>query len=201
MSIDKAYDSWAEIYDSNKNRTRDLDKEISQKILKESTYAKILELGCGTGKNTKWLIDICDQITAVDFSDNMLDVARKKISASKVSFQKVNLLEDWNIQNVDFDLVCCNLVLEHIENIDRIFAKAYQKLISKGQFFISELHPFKQYAGSKARYESEEGTKELEVYIHNISDFLNAAKASKFKLLKFNEWFDEPDEYNLPRLV
>ena len=38
MSIKKAYNSWANIYDSNKNRTRDLDKIATQKVLSQYNF-------------------------------------------------------------------------------------------------------------------------------------------------------------------
>jgi hypothetical protein len=35
-------------------------------------------------------------------------------------------------------------------------------------YFSSALHPFKQYLGSKAKFETEYGTQELETYVHHI---------------------------------
>ena len=201
MSIDKAYDSWSELYDSNVNRTRDLDFVISQKILANNKYSKILELGCGTGKNTQWLIKLCEEITAVDFSENMLAIAKNKINSDKVVFKKMDLLSPWNQEHNYYNLACCNLVLEHIKDLDSFFQKTAEILDDNGHFFISELHPFKQYVGSKAKYETDEGTQELEVYTHNISDFTNAAKTAGFKLLQFDEWFDQDSNKEIPRLI
>ncbi len=44
--------------------------------------------------------------------------------------------------------------LEHIQNLDFIFSEAVNKLISGGKYYICEIHPFKQYTGTKASYES-----------------------------------------------
>ena len=68
-------------------------------------------------------------------------------------------------------------------------------------FFISELHPFKQYLGSKAQYETENGTKKLEVYIHHISEYMDQAKNNGLKLVEMKEWFDENNQKGIPRLV
>ena len=68
-------------------------------------------------------------------------------------------------------------------------------------FFISELHPFKQYSGSKAKYETENGTKELEVYIHHVSEYIDDAKKNGFEFVEMKEWFDENNENGLPRLI
>jgi len=45
-----------------------------------------LELGCGTGKNTEWLVTKAKQITSVDFSPEMLVKAIEKIKSPKVEF-------------------------------------------------------------------------------------------------------------------
>jgi len=91
--------------------------------------------------------------------------------------------------------------LEHIKNLDFIFNQAFKKLKPNGIFFISELHPFKQYSGSKARFESENGTVELEAYTHHISEYLNSAKKYNFKLIEINEWFDQSSKNEIPRLI
>ena len=201
MSIEKAYNSWAGLYDSNDNKTRDLDKKSTIKTLSKYNFEKVLELGCGTGKNTEWLINKADQIIGLDFSQEMLDIAWEKIRSSKVKFIKADLNQNWGIPDGFADLITCSLTLEHIENLDHIFAQAYLKLKSKGIFFISELHPFKQYSGSKARYETTKGIEELEVYTHHISEYLDCAHNIEFKLIALNEWFDDSSENGIPRLI
>ncbi|GAL81049.1 3-demethylubiquinone-9 3-methyltransferase [Algibacter lectus] len=163
MSIEQAYNIWANQYDTNENRTRDLDKKCTIETLSKYKFSNVLELGCGTGKNTEWLLAHAQQIIGLDFSEEMLNKAKEKIVDSKVTFKKANLTQNWGVDNNFVDLITCSLTLEHIENLDYIFNQAYLKLKKEGLFFISELHPFKQYSGSKARYETEAGTKELEV--------------------------------------
>ncbi len=55
MSIEKAYNTWSDQYDSNKNRTRDMDKNATRGSLENINFQGVLELGCGTGKNTYYL--------------------------------------------------------------------------------------------------------------------------------------------------
>ena len=72
--------------------------------------------------------------------------------------------------------------------LDFIFNQANQKLKKGGKLFICELHPFKQYKGSKARYETENGTEILEVFIHHISQFVGDGLKNGFQLLdEFSE--------------
>ena len=157
MSIEKAYNSWAEHYDTNENKTRDLDIKSTIKTLAKYDFKSVLELGCGTGKNTNWLLNKAERVIALDFSQGMLDIAKKKIIDQRVEFKKADLTKDWEIENQFADLVTSSLTLEHIDDLNHIFNQANKKLKGNGLFFISELHPFKQYSGSKARYETENG--------------------------------------------
>lgn len=78
MSIEKSYNSWAEQYDTNENKTRDLDTKSTIKTLTKYDFKNVLELGCGTGKNTSWLLNKAELIIGLDFSQGMLDIAKKK---------------------------------------------------------------------------------------------------------------------------
>ena len=200
MSIEKAYNQWSSQYDTNKNKTRDLDKNVTAEVLSNVHFQSVLELGCGTGKNTEWFQTRANRIFSVDFSEEMLKIARQKITAKNVSFQKADITKSWNWTDENFDLITCNLILEHIEDLNFIFQEAYSKLTSGGYFFISELHPFKQYIGTKARFETKEGLIELETYTHHVSEFLKSANSAGFQMKQLDEWFD-PDKTDPPRIL
>jgi len=201
MSIEQAYNSWASQYDTNQNKTRDLDKKATIKTLDKYQFSNVLELGCGTGKNTVYLLERAKHIIGLDFSEEMLQKAKAKITDKRVTFIKTDLTKKWNVENDFANLITCSLTLEHIENLDFIFNQANKKLQKNGHFFICEYHSFKQYLGGKARYESENKTVELETYTHHISEYLSCAKKNNFKLIEINEWFDGEEENEIPRLI
>ncbi len=201
MNIEKAYNIWADQYDSNSNKTRDLDTKSTIETLNKFDFSKVIELGCGTGKNTNYLLKKADKIIGLDFSQEMLNKAKAKIQDERAEFQKADLTAEWNIENDYADLITCSLVLEHIKDLDFVFNQANKKLKNDGIFFISELHPFKQYSGSKAKFETENGTQELETYVHHISEYLNVATENGFELVELKEWFDEENKFGIPRLI
>ncbi len=201
MSIEKAYNSWAGQYDTNKNKTRDLDIKATVETLSKYKFKHVLELGCGTGKNTGWLLRKAEQLIGLDFSQEMLNIAKEKNTDIRAIFKRADLNQEWEIENQFVDLVTSSLTLEHIDDLNHIFNQANQKLKNGGIFFISELHPFKQYSGSKAKYETENGTQELEVYIHHISEYIDDAKNNGFELMELKEWFDDTSEKEIPRLI
>lgn len=201
MKIDEAYNIWADIYDTNDNKTRDLELIIGKSMLEGTRFSKIIELGCGTGKNTEWLINVCDSLLGVDFSSEMLSKAKSKIDSNKVKFKQADLTKEWRFADNSSDLITCSLILEHIENLEFIFSEVYKTLNDNGIFYICELHPFKQYSGSKARFEINSEVVKLETYTHHISEYLESAKKNNFKLLELDEWFDEDDKEGIPRLI
>ena len=201
MSIQNAYNEWSETYDSNANLTRDLDQKVTRDTLAGQRSESILEIGCGTGKNTAFLVQIGTSVHALDFSQGMIEKAKEKVQTGNIRFSVADLTKRWPCENGAYDLVTCNLVLEHIQDITHIFSEAARTLRPKGKFFINELHPFKQYRGTKARFERDEEIIEVEAFTHHISDFTNAAAANGFKLAKLNEYWHEADQDKPPRLI
>jgi len=201
MDINHAYNSWAAQYDSNENKTRDLEAIALKKLLSGKTYKHCLEVGCGTGKNTEWLLTICDQITAIDLSQGMLDIAKNKIKSSKVNFSEVDITKDWTFAKDIYDLVTFSLMLEHIEDLNAVIQKVAKVTAKGSQVYIGELHPFKQYAGSKARFETETGIQVLTCFNHHVTDFIQAANTSGFQLLQLDEQFDDADRTQIPRIL
>ena len=161
----------------------------------------ILEIGCGTGKNTAMLAQIGEEVHAFDFSEGMLKEAEQKLGSTNVTFTEADITKPWPCAGESADLVVCNLVLEHIEDLHFIFSEAARSLVEGGCFFICELHPFQQYLGKKARFQSEGQRSEIHAFVHHISDFLDAGEKNGLTLQKCREWWHEEDQDKPPRLV
>ena len=196
--IDK-YNAWAHQYDYDINPTRDLDKSVTIESLSNIDFFKVLELGCGSGKNTEWLITKADKLVGLDFSKNMLDQARKKVKTDKVTFINTDLNENWPVNDNSFDLATINLTLEHIETLDHIFNSLFMKLTQGGKCFVCELHPIKQISGSKARFEKNGDEIALDVFYHSELEYIESAEKAGFNLIVKKEWYD--NKKTVPRLI
>jgi ubiquinone/menaquinone biosynthesis C-methylase UbiE len=201
MDTKQAYNLWASQYDTNDNKTRDLEAHALRTSLADISFKTCLEVGCGTGKNTLWFQERADYITAIDLSEEMMAKAREKISSSRVLFKQADITKEWSFQDGLYDLVSFSLVLEHIDNLDHIFNQVAKSLHPNGHVYIGELHPFKQYAGSKARFDTANGTEVLECFNHHISDFIQPAKKYGLVVADVNEYFDDNDRNGIPRIL
>jgi ubiquinone/menaquinone biosynthesis C-methylase UbiE len=199
METQDAYNNWAQTYDTVNNPTRDLEAKAIIMLIEPIHIGCILEIGCGTGKNTQWLKDHCNELIAVDFSEEMMKISREKIKDDKVRFLQADITKPWSFGRAD--LITCSLVLEHIEDLSFIFQQAAQSLNAGGQFYICELHPYKQLQGSRAKFEKDGNLLHLEYFIHHISDYFNAALQNGFVCDHLQEWFDSEDRNQTPRLV
>ena len=201
MDTRQAYNTWSQQYDTNQNKTRDLEAHALQTILATIEFDNCLEIGCGTGKNTTWLITKAKQITAVDLSEEMLAKAKAKINTTAVQFIQADIIHNWTFTTKQYDLITFSLVLEHIQNLDHIFSETSKALNKGGYVYIGELHPYKQYAGSKARFETAEGLHVVECYNHHLSEFTQAAKKYNLAIIDINEYKDDNDPATIPRIL
>ena len=198
--IQSAYDEWANIYDENINRTRDLESLVLKQMLQGKKFDLCLELGCGTGKNTLFLSQVSSRVQAYDFSHQMITKARSKIFAQNVEFTELNLLQPWPVLDASADLIVFSLVLEHIEDLQEIFKKSNTALTKKGKLYIGELHPFKQYLGTKARFENNDQIEELVTFTHHVSEYMDTGVNHGFTLKNLTENFDD-DNNQIPRIL
>jgi ubiquinone/menaquinone biosynthesis C-methylase UbiE len=201
MSTQALYDQWSTIYDTVENKTRDLEKRACEKVLSAIEFETVLELGGGTGKNTGWLAKRAEKVISVELSERMQAVAKTKVQLTNVKFRLGDIRDEWTFVDEKVDLVTCSLILEHVEDLGPIFEKAAAILNRNGNFYVCELHPFKQYTGSKARFDLDGDTKVLDCYQHHMTDYTNAAFSAGFAVAKIDEWFDDDDRTQIPRLV
>jgi len=201
MDNEEAYNKWSATYDAVKNKTRDLEARAFRSVLSGINFSTAIELGCGTGKNTVWLAEKARKVIAVDFSTQMLDVARRKINRNNVEFVVADIRSPWDFAPRDADLVACSLVLEHVDNLEFIFSQAKSHLSPGSFLYIGELHPFRQYEGSQARFETESGAFVLECFTHHLSEYIRAATRQGFSCLNLTEWFDDDSRGQAPRII
>ncbi|MAG85889.1 MAG: hypothetical protein CMB97_00525 [Flavobacteriaceae bacterium] len=106
--------------------------------------AKILDVGCGKGKFTRYLAKLGAEMKGIDATAEFIDMARLKTVNDEQYFVcgADNLLFDDN----SFDAVVCVEVLEHIQNTSKALSEMFRVLKEKGKLIIIDknlygLHP------------------------------------------------------------
>jgi SAM-dependent methyltransferase len=198
--VTDAYDRWAASYDSDRNRTRDLDGRVLREAGLPVAGARVLELGCGTGRNTTWLADHAAHVVALDGSEGMLARAREALAERPVTFVHQDLLAPWPVAEGSVDLVLVDLVLEHVEALAGVFSAAAGALRPGGVLHVCELHPYAQLAGRGANFTTAAGEVRVPVFLHHVSDYVNPAIAAGFHLRRLGEWWVDEAE-PAPRLL
>jgi len=191
--ISDSYDRWAASYDADQNKTRDMAAIALRKSELQLEGRQLLEIGCGTGVNTEWLIKCGGAVTAVDFSEEMLRLARARVHSPNARFLKHDIRSVWPFDDRSFDVVVAMLVLEHIESLGPVFEEATRVIRPGGMFFFSELHPARQHAGRQAEFVSPGTAKpeRITAFLHDVSEYLNAGLAAGFELVSVGEWRDD----------
>jgi ubiquinone/menaquinone biosynthesis C-methylase UbiE len=199
------YDEWAETYDTVQNRTRDLAGEALREVNPSIAGRVVVEIGCGTGRNTHWLAQQSEgpaEIIALDFSEGMLERARTRVHDPRVRFLQHDIRAGWPLSDDSADLVIVMLVLEHVRHLQPVFSEAARVLRAGGELFVCELHPARQMLGKQAQFTSA-ATGELklvEAFLHRTEDYRMALAAVGFEVIRQDDWWDE-DNNETPRLL
>lgn len=134
--IKKIFDNIATYYDSMNNiislGTDKLIKKHCIKILNISDKSSVLDLCTGTGDLVKIIQKLRPKakITAVDFSKNMLDIARKQIK--EVEFIEADVT-DLPFEGNSFDFITISYGLRNIQDRARAIAEIYRLLKDDGK--------------------------------------------------------------------
>ncbi|TCU12819.1 methyltransferase domain-containing protein [Rhizobium sullae] len=109
--------------------------------LKLGPFKRMLDLGCGTGLTGGTLRDLCDDITGIDISENMVEIAHEKDLYETLFVAEVEDFLDDNDEDA-FDLITATDVLPYLGALEPLFFGAAENLMPGGLFvFSSETLP------------------------------------------------------------
>lgn len=202
--IAAAYDLWADTYDVDPNRTRELAGEILRQYDLSLAGRDVVEIGCGTGRNTLWLSEHAENVLALDISEGMLRRAKARVQSPRVRFLQHDVRSAWPGADGSADVVIAMLVLEHVERLEPIFGEAARVLRCGGDLFVCELHPMRQMLGRQAEFTNPRtGERErVAAFLHDVSEYVNGGLQAGFTLVHLGEWRDTgADHADPPRLL
>ncbi|MGG4095442.1 class I SAM-dependent methyltransferase [Paenibacillus lautus] len=130
------YKIWSPIYDKIFNSSIFLQarKQIFQETPFNNTQ-KILFVGVGTGADLELLNHYDLDITAIDFSPDMLRKARAKFKNSRIKFLEMDA-QNMAFNDMSFDYVVGSLILSVVPDADKCFQEMGRVLKQEGRIVI-----------------------------------------------------------------
>ncbi|MCM3405366.1 class I SAM-dependent methyltransferase [Cytobacillus oceanisediminis] len=143
----KRWDAYAGTYSAVHNEQGDIHKEVFLNptllsLMGTLKYKKVLDAGCGEGYFSRILAKSDASVTAVDYSEKMLEIAKERTPIDlKIDYRHGNC-EDLNfLEDNSFDLIVSNMVIQDLSNYEITFQEMYRLLVDGGYFIFSILHP------------------------------------------------------------
>ena len=115
-----------------------------EKLLQPAAGKRLLDVACGNGLTTRRLARAGARVTAFDFSDAMIDLARKRNNASDIDYRVIDATGREALLSLGvgaFDGALCNMALMDMADIDPLIAALSSLIRPKGRFVFSILHP------------------------------------------------------------
>lgn len=139
-----SYETFARVYDSIMDDTLyDLWTDFSLRHLPKKKHAKLLELACGTGIQSIRFKQAGFDVTGLDLSQDMLELAEKRAQAAQVAipFVQGNMLDLSSVGKFDYvtcysDSIC--YMQDEVE-VGDVFKQVYDHLNEDG-IFIFDVH-------------------------------------------------------------
>ncbi|MBW1896913.1 MAG: class I SAM-dependent methyltransferase [Deltaproteobacteria bacterium] len=130
------YDDW---YLDPKNRfVADLEDQLIARLLEPVRGERILDIGCGTGRNLVRFLEMGLDVAGLDASPYMLDVARKKLG-HRANLYK-GFAEDLPFEDNSFDVATLITTLEFADDAQKALAEACR--VASNRIFLGVLNQY-----------------------------------------------------------
>jgi len=128
------YESW---YLTPKGRCADaLEKELFLRLVRPEPGQSLLDVGCGTGHNLAFFMELGLKVAGIDASKPMLDVAAGKLGPD-VELRR-GRAEELPFDNESFDIVTLITVLEFVSDPERVLKEAAR--VARTQIYLGVLN-------------------------------------------------------------
>ena len=117
---------------------------------------KVLDLACGEGYNSRLMAKKGARVTAIDFSEKMIRIAKSKEDENKLGI-KYYVMNASNLERLKrdyFNIVVCFMGMQDIKNYKRAVKQVYRVLEANGRFVFTIPHPCFEWESKKRSRDS-----------------------------------------------
>ena len=139
-----AAEPWVDFVRKGKDYYRDeLNNPATFRLIGDVRDRLVLDLACGEGYNTRILARKGAKVTGVDFSEKLIELARRQEAKEKlgICYYVLDATDLKEFSGNHFDLVACFMSLQDIENYEKAISEVARVLKNRGRFVFSVPHP------------------------------------------------------------
>jgi ubiquinone/menaquinone biosynthesis C-methylase UbiE len=150
LSWNQIAEDWADHADSNDYRNLFLIPHTFA-LLGEVAGKKVLDVGCGEGGYTRILASKGAQVTGIDGSTRLIDIAKRRAEEENhtITYEVRNANSLSGIEDESFDIVLAAMSLMDVEDYNGAVTEIYRVLRKGGELLMSITHPCFTGRGSR----------------------------------------------------
>lgn len=145
----KAREAWninAKYWDERMAEGNDFFNELVwpsvEKLLQPITNKRILDIACGNGLTSRRLASMKAKVTAFDFSEEMIQLAKSKNSQEAINYYVIDATDKEALLRLGtFDAALCNMAFMDMAEIKPLMEALSLMLTIKGSLVFSIMHP------------------------------------------------------------
>jgi ubiquinone/menaquinone biosynthesis C-methylase UbiE len=144
----EASKSWADFVRTGKDYYREeMNNPATLRIIGNVENKQLLDLSCGEGYNTRILAKRGAKVIGVDFSEEMIELARQSEKRDRlgIKYYVSDAADLEELEDECFDVVTCFMALMDIERYEDAISEVARVLKRKGRFVFSITHPCFEY--------------------------------------------------------
>ncbi len=131
--------------------------------------ARILDMGCGTGEIAAALSQMGYPVTACDFAEEMMAVARRNYARTPVDW--VGLEPEWKalpFADASFDGIVASSVFEYLDDVPRVAAELSRVLRPEGVLLLTVPNPCNSVRKLEGRLRSMRLVQQVSSALHRV---------------------------------
>ena len=132
----QGYDNW---YEDPQNRfVADLEDQALLRLLQPVRGERVLDIGCGTGRHLLMFSELGLDVTGLDASHHMLEMAKRRLGPRAELHQ--GLAEDLPFEDNSFDVATLITSLEFVDDTQKALAEACR--VAKDRIVLGVLNRY-----------------------------------------------------------
>jgi SAM-dependent methyltransferase len=193
------YARWAPTYDRPGNPLISVEQPVVWEMLDAFPVGRALDAACGTGRHAAHLAEGGHDVTCVDGSPEMLELARARVPRARVLDGDLCALP---VDEGEFDLAVCALALGHLDDLRPPVSELARAVRAGGLVVLSNMHPAMSAAGGQAFFAAEDGSLAfVREHVHLYGEYLDAFAAAGLAVIRCVEPRYTPQEAEMQGLA